>query len=110
MHRSSLLLIKCCVFPPDSQQLKRKNEKEDSEVESSELVGSLRLTNISNSPFHTPVSAKGGRANNRSNATKGNRSTPPMPMLNAGEKMCYNSGCLLSYLPLWTWESTVLSP
>lgn len=57
---------------------------EDNEVETSEWVGSPGLTNISNGPFHTPVSAKGGRLNNRSKGIKGNRSTPQTPVSNAG--------------------------
>ncbi|KAJ4705371.1 Transcription factor [Melia azedarach] len=67
-----------------SPQLKRKTGMDDNEVESSEWVGSPGLTNISNGPFQTPVSAKGGRVNNRSKATKGNRSAPQTPVSNAG--------------------------
>ncbi|KAH9674410.1 transcription factor E2FA [Citrus sinensis] len=78
-----LLLVQCLNSVCDSQQLKRKNGMEDNEVETSEWVGSPGLTNISNGPFHTPVSAKGGRVNNRSKGIKGNRSTPQTPVSNA---------------------------
>ncbi|KAK1563745.1 hypothetical protein Q3G72_032116 [Acer saccharum] len=65
--------------------LKRKNGLDDNEVESSEMVSSPGLINISNCPFQTPVSAKGGRINNRSKGTKGNnRSTPQTPVSNVG--------------------------
>lgn len=70
---------------------------EDNEAETSDWVGSPGLTNISNGPFHTPVSAKGGRANNRSKGIKGNRSTPQTPVSNAGEKITYHSGSLNCY-------------
>ncbi|GKV31897.1 hypothetical protein SLEP1_g40554 [Rubroshorea leprosula] len=64
-------------------QLKRKSTTNKSEVESSQWIASPRVTSLSNSPLQTPVS-KGGRTNNRSKATKGNRSTPQTPVSNAG--------------------------
>ncbi|KAL5808670.1 hypothetical protein ACOSQ3_029361 [Xanthoceras sorbifolium] len=67
-----------------SPLLKRKNGLDDNEVESGSLVSSPGLINISNCPFQTPVSAKGGRMNNRSKGSKGNRSTPQTPVSNAG--------------------------
>nr|QYW07149.1 transcription factor E2FA [Dimocarpus longan] len=70
---------------PDALVLfKRKNGSDDSEIQSGELVSSPGLINISNSPFQTPVSAKGRRITNRSKGTKGNRSTPQTPVSNAG--------------------------
>lgn len=70
-----------------SQQLKRKNGIEDSEVQSSEWGNnSPGMANISSSLYQTPISAKGGRVNSRSRATKGNRSTPQTPISNAGKK------------------------
>ncbi|XP_022747596.1 transcription factor E2FA-like isoform X2 [Durio zibethinus] len=64
-----------------SPQLKRKNTMDNNEVESSHWTGSPGVTSISNSPFQTPVSAKGGRINNRS---KSNKSTPQTSASNAG--------------------------
>lgn len=87
-----LLLTKFCGCGYVSQQLKRKTGMDDNEVESSEWVGSPGLTNISNGPFQTPVSAKGGRVNNRSKATKGNRSAPQTPVSNAGKKLKFVIG------------------
>ncbi|XP_039024916.1 transcription factor E2FA-like [Hibiscus syriacus] len=63
--------------------LKRKNTVDTNEVESSQWTGSLGVTSISNSPFQTPVSAK-GRVNYRSKNPKDNKSTPQTPVLNAG--------------------------
>ncbi|XVF76124.1 hypothetical protein PTKIN_Ptkin13bG0240600 [Pterospermum kingtungense] len=63
-----------------SPQLKRKSTVDNNEVESSQWTTSPRVTNISNNPFQTPVSAKGGRINNRS---KANKSTPQTPVSNA---------------------------
>lgn len=65
------------------QPLKRKNGHQNNEVESSELTASTGYSEISNSPFRTPVSAKGGR--NRSRVTKSNRSIPSTPVSNVGE-------------------------
>lgn len=80
---------------------------EDNEVETSEWVGSPGLTNISNGPFHTPVSAKGGRVNNRSKGIKGNRLTPQTPVSNAGEKISYHLGSLISYTLHTSFDVTV---
>ncbi|KAE8671660.1 Transcription factor E2FA [Hibiscus syriacus] len=63
--------------------LKRKNTVNKNEIKSSQWTGSPGVTNISNSPFQTPVSAK-GRVNNRSKNPKANKSTPPTPVSNAG--------------------------
>ncbi|XVE96321.1 hypothetical protein REPUB_Repub02eG0211400 [Reevesia pubescens] len=67
-----------------SPQLKRKSTVDKNEVESSQWTTSPGVTSISNSPFHTPVSAKGRRINNRSKASKANKSTPQTPVSNAG--------------------------
>ncbi|KAE8702517.1 Transcription factor E2FA [Hibiscus syriacus] len=63
-----------------STPLKRKRTVENKEVESGQWTNSPGVTSISNSPFRTPVSAKGGRINNRS---KANKSTPQTPLANA---------------------------
>ncbi|KAL0346962.1 UNVERIFIED_CONTAM: Transcription factor E2FA [Sesamum calycinum] len=49
-----------------SPPLKRKNGYQSNEVESSEWTASPGYSDVTNSPFRTPVSAKGGRANCRS--------------------------------------------
>ncbi|XP_017977856.1 PREDICTED: LOW QUALITY PROTEIN: transcription factor E2FA [Theobroma cacao] len=67
-----------------SPQFKRKSTVNKNEVESSHWTTSPGVSSISNSPFQTPVSAKGGRLNNRSKASKANKSTPQTPMSNAG--------------------------
>lgn len=41
-------------------------------------------TNVMNSPFKTPVSAKGGRTH-KSKVSKEGRSCPPTPISNAGK-------------------------
>ncbi|KAK8531902.1 hypothetical protein V6N12_053360 [Hibiscus sabdariffa] len=46
-----------------------------------EIIG---ITSVSNSPFQTSVTAKGGRINNRSKVSKANKSTPQMLVANAG--------------------------
>ncbi|XVE75884.1 hypothetical protein DITRI_Ditri12bG0127700 [Diplodiscus trichospermus] len=66
-----------------SPQLKRKSTADNNEVESSQWTSSPGVTSISNSPFQTPVSAKGGRINNRSKASKATKSTPQTPLSNA---------------------------
>ncbi|KAL0309436.1 UNVERIFIED_CONTAM: Transcription factor E2FA [Sesamum radiatum] len=65
-----------------SQPLKRKNGYQSNEVESSEWTASPGYSDVTNSPFRTPVSAKGGRANCRSKVTKNNRSVPSTPIAN----------------------------
>ncbi|XP_050229888.1 transcription factor E2FA [Mercurialis annua] len=58
--------------------LKRKNGSDENGFESSSAI----CNDVSNSPFRTPVSAKGGRAYNRSKASKGHRSGPQTPVSN----------------------------
>lgn len=69
----------------DSQQLKRKSGTDDNEVHSIDWTSSPGCNSVVNSPLKTPVSAKGGRIYNRSQAPKGNRSGPQTPVSNAGE-------------------------
>ncbi|KAA3466870.1 transcription factor E2FA-like isoform X1 [Gossypium australe] len=64
-------------------KLKRKSTTVNKEVESSQWTTSPRVTSTANSPFQTPVSAKGGRINNRSKASKANKSAPQTPVSNA---------------------------
>lgn len=59
---------------------------ENSEVDHGDWISSPGYVNVVNSPMHTPVSAKGGRAYNRSKGSKGNRSTPQTPVSNAGNE------------------------
>ncbi|EEF32209.1 E2F4,5, putative [Ricinus communis] len=72
-----------------SPTLKRKNGMDENGFESS----SAFCGDVSNSPFRTPVSAKGGRTYSKSKASKGNRSGPqtlvpnidsPSPLTPAG--------------------------
>ncbi|KAK6145734.1 hypothetical protein DH2020_022554 [Rehmannia glutinosa] len=65
-----------------SQPLKRKNGYQNNEVQSSEWTASPGCSDITNSPFRTPVSGKGGRTNGRSRVTKNNRSLPSTPISN----------------------------
>lgn len=81
-----LLLNRIVSFPAVPQQLKRKGGIENSEVDHSDWMSSPGYINVANSPMHTPVSAKGGRAYNRSKGSKGNRSAPQTPVSNAGDK------------------------
>ncbi|TYI58705.1 hypothetical protein E1A91_D11G379800v1, partial [Gossypium mustelinum] len=67
-----------------SPQLKRKSAADKNDVESSQWTSSPGFTSISNSPFQTPVYAKGGRINNRSKTSKANKSLPHTPVSNAG--------------------------
>ncbi|KAJ4848935.1 hypothetical protein Tsubulata_004600 [Turnera subulata] len=62
-----------------SQQLKRKIGSDDSSVGS----GNQATSEISNTPFRTPVSAKGGKAHSRSKPSKVNTSAPQTPVSNA---------------------------
>ncbi|GMI79691.1 E2F transcription factor 3 [Hibiscus trionum] len=66
-----------------SPQLKRKSAVDKNEVESSQWTNSSGVTSMPNSPFQTPVSAK-GRVNNRSKTSNVNKSTPQTPVSNAG--------------------------
>ncbi|KAL6559102.1 E2F transcription factor 3 [Orobanche hederae] len=65
-----------------SPPLKRKNGYRNNEVESSGRTASPGYHDITNSPFRTPVSAKGGRTIARSKVTKNNRSLPSTPIAN----------------------------
>lgn len=70
--------------------MKRKGGMNDSEGEShtqkwSNSPGYTNVSNITNSPFKTPVSAKGGRTQ-KAKASKEGRSCPPTPISNAGER------------------------
>ncbi|KAG4177578.1 hypothetical protein ERO13_A11G316150v2, partial [Gossypium hirsutum] len=67
-----------------SPQLKRKSTADKNDVEFSQWTSSPGVTSISNSPFQTPVYAKGGRINNRSKTSKANKSMPHTPVSNAG--------------------------
>ncbi|KAE8679409.1 Transcription factor E2FA [Hibiscus syriacus] len=77
-----------------STPLKRKSTVENKEVEPSQWTNSPGITNISNSPFQTPVSAKGGKMNSRSKANKSTSQTPvahassPSPLTPAGAGSC----------------------
>lgn len=81
------------------QQLTRKD---NNEVEYSDWTSSPGYTNVVQSPLQTPVSTKGGRINNRSKASKGNRSGPQTPVSNAGGKFSYLLGffCLTFIISL----------
>ncbi|XVF55826.1 hypothetical protein PTKIN_Ptkin06aG0067600 [Pterospermum kingtungense] len=63
-----------------SPQLKRNSTVDNNKIESSQWIGNTGVTSICNSSFQTPISAKGGRINNRSKAKK---STPQTPVSNA---------------------------
>ncbi|KAL8517640.1 hypothetical protein ACS0TY_015759 [Phlomoides rotata] len=74
--------------PPDaivvkSPLLKRKNGYRTNEVEFSEQTSSPAYNEIANSPFRTPVSAKGGRINGRSKVVRNYKSVPSTPISNA---------------------------
>ncbi|CAK7341981.1 unnamed protein product [Dovyalis caffra] len=66
-----------------SLQLKRKGGLDDNGFGSSNSASSPGGTNISNSPFRTPVSAKGGRTYNKSKASKGSGAGPQTPVSKA---------------------------
>ncbi|KAL6507796.1 E2F transcription factor 3 [Orobanche gracilis] len=66
-----------------SPPLKRKNGYRNNEVEFSGKTASPGYDDITNNPFRTPVSAKGGRTIARSKVTKNNRSLPSTPIANA---------------------------
>lgn len=69
------------------QRLKRKSGLADNGVSSSNHVSSPGCSNISNSPFRTPASAKGGRTYNNSKTSKGNGAGPQTPVSKAGEEL-----------------------
>ncbi|KAI5560762.1 hypothetical protein BDE02_16G068600 [Populus trichocarpa] len=66
-----------------SPRLKRKSGLADNGVSSSNHVSSPGCSNISNSPFRTPASAKGGRTYNNSKTSKGNGAGPQTPVSKA---------------------------
>ncbi|KAL2323027.1 hypothetical protein Fmac_027406 [Flemingia macrophylla] len=71
-----------------SPYMKRKSGMNDTEGESqaqkwSNSPGYTNVTNITSSPFKTPVSAKGGRTQ-KAKASKDGRSCPPTPISNTG--------------------------
>uniref|UniRef100_A0A6N2KJV0 E2F/DP family winged-helix DNA-binding domain-containing protein n=1 Tax=Salix viminalis TaxID=40686 RepID=A0A6N2KJV0_SALVM len=66
-----------------SPQLKRKSGLADNGVSSSNHVSSPGCSNISNSSFRTPASAKGGRTYNNSKASKDNGAGPQTPVSKA---------------------------
>ncbi|KAG6770339.1 hypothetical protein POTOM_026017 [Populus tomentosa] len=70
-----------------SPQLKRKSALDDNGFGSSNCASSPGSTSISNIPFRTPVSAKGGRTYNKSKASKGSGAGPQTPVSKAGEEM-----------------------
>ncbi|XP_073017609.1 transcription factor E2FA-like [Primulina eburnea] len=61
-----------------STPLKRKNVSGENEA----VFNERTTSDIANSPFRTPVSAKGGRLNGRSKVTKNNRSMPSTSISN----------------------------
>ncbi|XP_038701654.1 transcription factor E2FA-like [Tripterygium wilfordii] len=76
-----------------SPQLKRKSGAENNEVESNGWASSPGYTSLSNSPFQTPMSAKVGRAYNRSKASKGNRSGPETPNVGSPSTLTPGGSC-----------------
>lgn len=77
-----------------SPLMKRKSGNEHNEVSSTEWITSSRYNGMASSPFHTPVSAKGGRSMSRLKATRNNNtSTPPTPSTNAGSPLTPASSC-----------------
>ncbi|KAL3642756.1 E2F transcription factor 3 [Castilleja foliolosa] len=88
-----------------SPPLKRKNMCPNNEVESSGWAASPGYSDVTSSPFRTPVSVKGGRTIGRSMVTKNNRSLPstpngnvdaPSPLTPAGSCRYDNSLSLLT--------------
>lgn len=78
--------------------MKRKNINDHHEVSSTEWTTNSGHNGMASSPFHTPVSGKGGRTVSRLKATRNNISAPPTPSSNAGKR------CLQTHLV----ERTVL--
>lgn len=66
-----------------SPLIKRKNGMNESEGDSQKWSNSPGYSTVMNSPFKTPLSAKGGRAS-KSKVSKEGRSCPPTPISNAG--------------------------
>ncbi|KAM0009589.1 putative transcription factor E2F-DP family [Helianthus debilis subsp. tardiflorus] len=71
------------VIVVKSPPVKRKLGTDYNKLPSNEWA-SIRYTATVNSPLHTPVSAKGGRINARSKATKSNKCAPQTPVSNTG--------------------------
>ncbi|KAJ0806281.1 putative transcription factor E2F-DP family [Helianthus annuus] len=65
------------------EPVKRKLGTDYNKLPSNEWA-SIGYTATVNSPLHTPVSAKGGRINARSKATKSNKCAPQIPVSNTG--------------------------
>ncbi|MFS7915362.1 putative E2F Family protein [Helianthus anomalus] len=65
------------------QPVKRKLGTDYNKLPSNEWA-SIGYTATVNSPLQTPVSAKGGRINARSKATKSNKCAPQIPVSNTG--------------------------
>ncbi|KAJ4979178.1 hypothetical protein NE237_009958 [Protea cynaroides] len=72
------------VIVVKSTPLKRRNEIEDFEAESSEWTTSPGYTEVVNSPIRTPVSGKGGKTYNKSKVSKQSRAGPQTPVSNVG--------------------------
>ncbi|CAJ2672788.1 unnamed protein product [Trifolium pratense] len=66
-----------------SPLIKRKNGMNESQGESQKSSNSPGYTNVTNSPFKTPLSAKEGRTH-KSRVSKEGRSCPQTPISNAG--------------------------
>ncbi|XP_071710460.1 transcription factor E2FA-like [Rutidosis leptorrhynchoides] len=71
------------VKSPFPQPVKRKLGTDYNEVPSNDWVMAGYNATV-NSPLSTPVSAKGGRVNGRSKATKNNKPVPQTPVSNIG--------------------------
>ncbi|KAI4300581.1 hypothetical protein L6164_033940 [Bauhinia variegata] len=67
-----------------SPYMKRKSGVNDNEGESQEWSNTPGCSNVLNSPFKTPVSAKGGRTYNKSKVSKEGKSGPQTPISNVG--------------------------
>ncbi|KAM2976652.1 hypothetical protein FF2_013698 [Malus domestica] len=68
-------------------------QKDNNEVGYSDWTSSPGNTNVIQSPLQTPVSAKGGRVNNRSKASKGGRSGPQTPVSIVGSPSTPAGSC-----------------
>lgn len=67
--------------------MKRKSGMNNTEGDSQKWSNSAGFTNVMNSPFKTPVPAKGGRTHSKSNVSKEGKLCPQTPISNAGEKI-----------------------
>ncbi|KAG6772416.1 hypothetical protein POTOM_023823 [Populus tomentosa] len=79
----NFLIVAVVVMEFEGMQLKRKSALDDNGVGSSNCASSPGSTSISNIPFRTPVSAKGGRTYNKSKASKGSGAGPQTPVSKA---------------------------